>query len=88
MEWVTHFLKYTDKNIQFFTVCTVLLTFDDITLRLINEKVVHIHICSMQSGRSHYTDTDITGVTLEQVMKKTVVNVKVLPKVGTRFANE
>ncbi len=68
--------------------CTVLLTFDDITQRLINEKVVHIHMCIMQSGRSYYTDTNITGMTLEQFMKKTVMKVKVLPKVGARFAHE
>ncbi|HLZ34096.1 MAG TPA: radical SAM protein [Nitrospira sp.] len=65
--------------------CTVLLTFDDIARRLTNEKVVHIPKCVMQSGRGLYTD--ITGVTLEQFMKKTGVKVKVLHKIDTRFAN-
>jgi hypothetical protein len=66
--------------------CTVLLTFDDIARRLTREKVVHIPKCVMQSGRGLYTD--ITGVTLEQFMKKTGVKVKVLHKIDTRFAND
>jgi hypothetical protein len=66
--------------------CTVLLTFDDIARRLTREKVVHIPKCIMQSGRGPYSD--ITGVTLEQFMKKTKVKVKVLHKIDTRFANE
>ncbi len=66
--------------------CTVLLTFDDIARRLTNQKVIHIPKCIMQSGRGPYTD--ITGVTLEQFMKKTGVKVKVLHKIDTRFANE
>jgi hypothetical protein len=66
--------------------CTVLLTFDDIARRLTKEKVVHIPKCIMQSGRGLYTD--ITGVTLEQFMKKTGVKVKVLHKIDTRFAND
>lgn len=66
--------------------CTVLLTFDDIARRLTKEKVVHIPKCVMQSGRGPYSD--ITGVTLEQFMKKTGVKVKVLHKIDTRFANE
>lgn len=66
--------------------CTVLLTFDDIARRLTNQKVVHIPKCVMQSGRGPYSD--ITGVTLEQFMKKTGVKVKVLHKIDTRFANE
>lgn len=66
--------------------CTGLLTFDDIARRLTNEKVVHIPKCMMQSGRGPYTD--ITGVTLEQFMKKTGVKVKVLHRIDTRFANE
>ncbi len=66
--------------------CTVLLTFDDIARRLTKEKVVHIPKCIMQSGRGPYSD--ITGVTLEQFMKKTNVKVKVLHKIDTRFANE
>ena len=66
--------------------CTVLLTFDDIARRLTNQKVVHIPKCVMQSGRGPYSD--ITGVTLEQFMKKTGVKVKVLHKIDTRFAND
>ena len=66
--------------------CTVLLTFDDIARRLTTQKVVHIPKCIMQSGRGPYSD--ITGVTLEQFMKKTGVTVKVLHKIDTRFANE
>ena len=54
--------------------------------RLTREKVVHIPKCVMQSGRGPYSD--ITGVTLEQFMKKTGVKVKVLHKIDTRFANE
>ncbi len=66
--------------------CTVLLTFDDIARRLTNQKVIHVPKCVMQSGRGPYSD--ITGVTLEQFMKKTGVKVKVLHKIDTRFANE
>ena len=66
--------------------CTVLLTFDDIARRLTNQKMIHIPKCIMQSGRGPYSD--ITGVTLEQFMKKTGVKVKVLHKIDTRFANE
>ena len=66
--------------------CTVLLTFDDIARRLSGQKVVHIPKCIMQSGRGPYTD--ITGVTLEQFIRKTGVKVKVLHKIDTRFANE
>ncbi len=66
--------------------CTVLLTFDDIARRLTTQKVVHIPKCIMQSGRGPYTD--ITGVTLEQFMRKTGVKVKVLHKIDTRFAND
>ena len=66
--------------------CTVLLTFDDIARRLTNQKIIHIPKCIMQSGRGSYTD--ITGVTLEQFMKKTGVKVKVLHKIDTRFAND
>jgi len=66
--------------------CTVLLTFDDIARRVTKEKVVHIPKCIMQSGRGPYTD--ITGVSLEQFIKKTGVRVKVLHKIDTRFANQ
>jgi hypothetical protein len=66
--------------------CTVLLTFDDVARRLTTQKVVHLPKCIMQSGRGPYSD--ITGVTLEQFMKKTGVKVKVLHKIDTRFANE
>jgi hypothetical protein len=65
--------------------CTVLLTFDDIARRLTKEKVIHVPKCIMQSGRGHYMD--ITGVTLEDFMRKTGVKVKVLHKVNTDFAN-
>ncbi|MBM4119729.1 MAG: hypothetical protein ACKOBZ_02390 [Nitrospira sp.] len=65
--------------------CTVLLTFDDIARRLTGEKVIHVPKCIMQSGRGHYMD--ITGVTLEDFMKRTRVTVKVLHKVNTDFAN-
>jgi hypothetical protein len=66
--------------------CTVLLTFDDISRRLTNEKVVHVPKCVMQSGRG--PNTDITGVALEQFTRKTSVKVKVLHKVDTTFANQ
>ncbi len=66
--------------------CTVLLTFDDIARRVTNQKVIHLPKCIMQSGRGLYTD--ITGVTLEQFMKKTGVKVKVVHKIDTRFAND
>jgi hypothetical protein len=66
--------------------CTVLLTFDDIARRVTGQKVVHIPKCVMQSGRGPYTD--ITGVTLEQFIRKTGVKVKVLHKIDTRFAND
>lgn len=66
--------------------CTVLLTFDDIARRLTGQKFLHIPKCMMQSGRGMYTD--ITGVTLEQFMKKTGVKVRVLHKVDTKFANQ
>ncbi len=66
--------------------CTVLLTFNDIARRLTREKVLHIPKCILQSGRSPYTD--ISGVSLEQFMKKIGVRVKVLHKFDTRFANQ
>ncbi len=66
--------------------CTVLLTFDDISKRLTNEKVVYIPKCIMQSGRGPYTD--IAGVTLEEFMHKTGVKVRILHRVDTKFANQ
>lgn len=65
--------------------CTVLLTFDDIARRLTTEKIVHIPKCVMQSGRGPWTD--ITGVTIEDFVRKTGVKVKVLHKIDTDFAN-
>lgn len=66
--------------------CTVLLTFDDIARRLTSEKVIHVPKCVMQSGRG--PDSDITGVSLAQFVKRTGVRVKVLQKVDTQFANQ
>ncbi len=66
--------------------CTVLLTFDDIARRLANEKLIHIPKCVLQSGRG--PDMDITGVTLEEFMRKTGVKVRVLHKITTQFANQ
>ena len=65
--------------------CTVLLTFNDIRLRLTDEKTIHIPKCIMESGRG--TNMDIAGVTLEEFVSKTRVRVKVLHKINTRFAN-
>ncbi|HEU4683738.1 MAG TPA: hypothetical protein VFS39_04480 [Nitrospira sp.] len=66
--------------------CSVLLTFDDIARRLTTEKRVHVPKCMMQSGRGMYTD--ITGVTLDQFMRKTGVKARVLHKIDTKFANK
>lgn len=65
--------------------CTVLLTFDDIRLRLTNEKFIHLPKCIIESGRG--PNMDIAGVTLEEFVNKTGVKVKVLHKINTRFAN-
>ncbi|MGB0910073.1 MAG: hypothetical protein ACPGYT_06895 [Nitrospirales bacterium] len=65
--------------------CTVLLTFEDIAKRLTHEKTIHIPKSVMESGRGG--NMDITGVTLEEFVKKTQVKVKVLHKINTKFAN-
>ena len=65
--------------------CTVLLTFGDIAKRLTTEKYVYIPKCVMESGRG--PNMDITGVSLEEFTKKTDVNVRILRKIDTRFAN-
>ena len=65
--------------------CTVLLTFEDIAKRITDEKTLYIPKCVMESGRGN--SMDITGVTLEEFVKKTQVKVKVLHKIDTKFAN-
>ena len=65
--------------------CTVLLTFEDIAKRLTNEKTIHIPKSVMESGRGSHMD--ITGVTLEEFVKKTQVKVRILHKIDTKFAN-
>ncbi|MDR4492947.1 MAG: hypothetical protein R3B74_00695 [Nitrospirales bacterium] len=65
--------------------CTVLLTLNDIAFRVTDEKYVYIPQCVVESGRG--TDMDIAGVTVEDFVKKTGVNVRLLRKINTKFAN-
>ena len=65
--------------------CTVLLTLNDIALRLTDEKYIFIPQCVVESGRGN--DKDIAGVTVEDFVKKTGVKVRLLRKINTKFAN-
>ena len=65
--------------------CTVLLTLNDIALRITNEKYIFIPQCVVESGRG--ADKDIAGVTVDNFVKKTGVKVRLLRKINTKFAN-
>ena len=65
--------------------CTVLLTLNDIALRITNEKYIFIPQCVVESGRG--ADKDIAGVTVDDFVKKTGVKVRLLRKINTKFAN-
>lgn len=65
--------------------CTVLLTLNDIALRLTDEKYIFIPQCIVESGRGN--DKDIAGVTVEGFVKKTGVKIRLLRKINTKFAN-
>ena len=65
--------------------CTVLLTLNDIALRITNEKYIFIPQCVVESGRGG--DKDIAGVTVDDFVKKTGVKVRLLRKINTKFAN-
>lgn len=65
--------------------CTVLLTLNDIALRMTDEKYIFIPQCVVESGRGN--DKDIAGVTVEDFVKKTGVKVRLLRKINTKFAN-
>jgi len=65
--------------------CTVLLTLNDIAKRLTNEKYLYVPQCVVESGRG--ANRDIAGVHVDDFVKKTGVKVRILRKIGTKFAN-
>lgn len=65
--------------------CTVLLTFNDIAKRVTREKYIYVPQCVVESGRGF--NCDIAGVPLEEFMTKTGIQIRILPKINTQFAN-